>query len=86
MAPKAHGSTENMVQEDLRWGCDRELADAICSFNRKYAEQAGYWKTTDFEGQTVGQEVCVGVLGEAGFVALKRLQHLPCLLMRKSFV
>ena len=49
MAPKAHGTTEKMVQENLRWGCDRNLADSICSFNRHFAEPAGYWKFTNFK-------------------------------------
>ena len=38
MSPKAHGTTEKPVQENLRWNCDRKTADNICSFNRHYAE------------------------------------------------
>jgi hypothetical protein len=30
MKPKAHGTSETPVQEHLRWGCGRELADRIC--------------------------------------------------------
>ena len=30
MAPKAHGTAERPVQTDLRWGCDRGVADRIC--------------------------------------------------------
>jgi hypothetical protein len=30
MKPKAHGTSETPVQENLRWGCDRETADRIC--------------------------------------------------------
>ena len=30
MSPKAHGTSETPVQENLRWGCDRETADRIC--------------------------------------------------------
>lgn len=26
------------LQENLRWACDRKVADRICSFNRHYAE------------------------------------------------
>jgi peptide methionine sulfoxide reductase MsrB len=48
MAQKGHGTTANKVQANLRWGCDGETADRICSFNRHYAEYGGYWKTTNF--------------------------------------
>mmetsp|Transcript_39221 Transcript_39221/g.78533 ORF Transcript_39221/g.78533 Transcript_39221/m.78533 type:complete len:248 (+) Transcript_39221:2-745(+) len=48
MAPKAHGTTANPVQSKLRWGCDVKLADNICSFNRDFAEFAGYFETTAF--------------------------------------
>ena len=41
MAPKAHGTAERPVQADLRWGCDRGVADRICCFNRHYAEHSG---------------------------------------------
>ena len=41
MAPKAHGTAERPVQTDLRWGCDRAVADRICCFNRHYAEHSG---------------------------------------------
>jgi hypothetical protein len=44
MKPKQHGSSENPVQKDLRWGCDFETADRICNFNRHYAEYSGYWQ------------------------------------------
>lgn len=36
------------VQEHLRWRCDREKADEICNFNRRYAEFSGYFETTRF--------------------------------------
>ena len=29
------------VQSDLRWGCDRAVADRICCFHRHYAEHSG---------------------------------------------
>ena len=48
MSQKGHGTTATPVQQNLRWNVDRENADRICSFNRRYAEYAGYWKTTDF--------------------------------------
>eukprot|EP00798_Chlamydomonas_sp_ICE-L_P000524 gene524-1937_t len=48
MRKKAHGSTETPVQTPLRWGCDGQTADKICSFNRHYAEHGGYWLKTNF--------------------------------------
>lgn len=48
MAPKAHGTSPNPVQQELRWNCDVATADRICNFNRHYAEFAGYWETTSF--------------------------------------
>ena len=48
MSEKAHGTSEEPVQKNLRWNCDFETADRICNFNRHYAEYAGYWQTTDF--------------------------------------
>mmetsp|Transcript_16298 Transcript_16298/g.41679 ORF Transcript_16298/g.41679 Transcript_16298/m.41679 type:complete len:207 (-) Transcript_16298:1574-2194(-) len=48
MAQKAHGTTATAVQEDLRWGCSRTEADKICSYNRHYAEYAGYYTKTSF--------------------------------------
>mmetsp|Transcript_15799 Transcript_15799/g.34248 ORF Transcript_15799/g.34248 Transcript_15799/m.34248 type:complete len:231 (-) Transcript_15799:146-838(-) len=48
MCQKAHGTSETPVQQNLRYGCDRDTADKICSFNRHYAEYAGYWTSTAF--------------------------------------
>lgn len=48
MAPKAHGTSETPVQQNLRYGCDPKLADRICNFNRHFAERSGYWETTNF--------------------------------------
>lgn len=48
MKPKAHGTSEYPVQENLRWGCDFAIADRISNFNRHYAEYAGYWESTSF--------------------------------------
>ena len=42
MSQKAHGTSEKPVQDELRYGCDAKTADKICSFNRHYAEFAGY--------------------------------------------
>ena len=51
MAPKAHGTTPKPVMKNLRWNVNYETADRISSFNRHYAEQSGYWETTDFLNQ-----------------------------------
>eukprot|EP00427_Karlodinium_veneficum_P023120 CAMPEP_0169100914 /NCGR_PEP_ID=MMETSP1015-20121227/21347_1 /TAXON_ID=342587 /ORGANISM="Karlodinium micrum, Strain CCMP2283" /LENGTH=192 /DNA_ID=CAMNT_0009161899 /DNA_START=226 /DNA_END=804 /DNA_ORIENTATION=- len=48
MKQKAHGTTENPVQKNLLYGVDRKIADRICSYNRRWAEQAGYWEETSF--------------------------------------
>lgn len=48
MTPKGHGTFKTPVQENLRWSCDRKLADNICNFNRHYAEHSGYFETTSF--------------------------------------
>ena len=37
MRPKAHGTSEKPVQQNLRWNCDVKTADRICNFNRHYA-------------------------------------------------
>lgn len=37
-----------LQQQNLRWGCDWDVADRICNFNRHYAEYAGYWESTSF--------------------------------------
>ena len=47
MSQKAHGTTERPVQTNLRWNVDRSNADRICSYNRHYAEYAGYWKSKE---------------------------------------
>lgn len=43
MDKKAHGTSAVPVQENLRWGADRDVADRICNFNRHYAEFSGYF-------------------------------------------
>jgi len=42
MAKKAHGTCPGPVQENLRYDCDRAVADNISCFNRHYAEYSGY--------------------------------------------
>jgi peptide methionine sulfoxide reductase MsrB len=46
MKPKAHGTTDQPVSKNLKWGCDHKTADNICSFNRHYAEHSGYLEET----------------------------------------
>ena len=46
MNPKAHGTSHTPVQDNLRYGCDRKVADQICNFNRHYAEYSGYFLQT----------------------------------------
>jgi hypothetical protein len=81
MSPKLHGTTATPVQQNLRWGADRETADRICSFNRHYAEYAGYFKTTDFVKamQNVGADTTVtyydSVSGKPLFVAPRGTSH-----------
>ena len=42
MKAKGHGTCQQPVQHDLRFGCDYSIADRICCFNRHYAEHSGY--------------------------------------------
>jgi len=53
MSPKAHGTSNVPVQENLNFGVDRTLADRICNFNRHYAERAGYFTTTSWQDQVL---------------------------------
>ena len=46
MADKAHGTSAMPVQSALRYGVDLSLADRICNYNRRWAENAGYWQST----------------------------------------
>lgn len=48
MKPKAHGTSEQPVQENLLYGVSRQLADKICNFNRHFAESAGYFESTNW--------------------------------------
>jgi hypothetical protein len=49
MSNKEHGSTSSPVQENLAFDVIRPLADRICSYNRHFAEPAGYFLTTNFK-------------------------------------
>merc|ERR1712125_215194 len=48
MDNKSHGSTQKAVQQQLKFGVSRKTADKICSYNRHFAESAGYYKETNF--------------------------------------
>jgi len=49
MSPKAHGTSEKPVQEDLMYGVSNKLADKISNFNRHFAEMGGYFRSTNLE-------------------------------------
>mmetsp|Transcript_22438 Transcript_22438/g.48807 ORF Transcript_22438/g.48807 Transcript_22438/m.48807 type:complete len:185 (-) Transcript_22438:243-797(-) len=62
MKKKAHGTSAVPVQQNLRWKCDRDVADRICNFNRHYAEHSGYFKTvseflSEADGTPEGSEI-----------------------------
>mmetsp|Transcript_87893 Transcript_87893/g.121975 ORF Transcript_87893/g.121975 Transcript_87893/m.121975 type:complete len:237 (-) Transcript_87893:41-751(-) len=73
MAAKSHGSTDRPVQEGLRWNVDWNTADRICSFNRHFAEYAGYWRSTAFltEANREGETFYDSVTGKPLFEAPK---------------
>jgi len=74
MAPKAHGTSEKPVQQKLRWGCNTKLADGICSYNRDFAEFAGYWESTSFLKEAPRDQAITfydSVTGKPLFVAPK---------------
>lgn len=48
MSDKAHGTTENPPQKELKYGVDWKLADNICCYNRHSAEDSGYFMNTDW--------------------------------------
>lgn len=48
MKAKGHGTSDQPVMHNLRWGVDRDLADRICCFNRHGAEHSDYWRGTNF--------------------------------------
>jgi len=49
MYQKDHGSSAVPVQENLRYGVSRKLADKISNYNRHFAEFGGYFQETSFE-------------------------------------
>ena len=76
MATKGkHGgrSTVHPMQDTLRWGADRNVADRICTRNRRYAEHSGYWRRTDFLEERRGKQTVFrdAVTGLPIFVAPK---------------
>lgn len=48
MSPKAVGTCSSHVQPQLRFGCQPQLAERICCFNRHYAEPSGFLDDTQF--------------------------------------
>jgi hypothetical protein len=49
MSDKGHGTTAQKVQDDLMYGVSNPLADRICSYNRHFAEPAGFFEKTDWK-------------------------------------
>merc|ERR1719183_744835 len=49
MDQKDHGSSAVPVQENLRYGVSRKMADRISNYNRRFAELGGYFQETTFE-------------------------------------
>ena len=49
MDQKDHGTSAVPVQENLRYGVSRKLADKISNYNRRFAEFGGYFQDTSFE-------------------------------------
>uniref|UniRef100_A0A7R9WCR8 MsrB domain-containing protein n=1 Tax=Pseudictyota dubia TaxID=2749911 RepID=A0A7R9WCR8_9STRA len=43
MSKKSNGTSAVPVQENLRWGVDRDMADRICNHNRHFAELSRYF-------------------------------------------
>lgn len=56
MSPKKYGTSDVPVQENLRWGADRKVADNICNYNRHYAEHSGYFEKTTFKEEARAAE------------------------------
>merc|ERR1712037_162439 len=70
-----HGTTATPVQSRLRWEVSTDTADRICSFNRHYAEYAGYWRSTKFVSEVVWENMRVLKDGEAVSVDGTHLGH-----------
>ena len=49
MDQKDHGTSAVPVQENLRYGVSRKLADKISNYNLRFAEFGGYFQETSFE-------------------------------------
>ena len=57
MRQKSHGTCASAVQQKLRFGCDRVIADDICCYNRHYAEPSGsYHADTSFVEELVAHD------------------------------
>jgi peptide methionine sulfoxide reductase MsrB len=73
MSAKAHGTSAKPVQADLMYGVSNTLADRICNFNRRFAEQAGYFESTTWEKAVLEATGPItfydSVTGQALFVA-----------------
>ena len=89
MAPKAHGTCPQPVQQNLRFGCDRREADHICCFNRHYAEHSGYAfsnKTTWLENITSQADPNTRIIDYYDSVTGKRLFMVPAERTLKDFI
>mmetsp|Transcript_22619 Transcript_22619/g.34480 ORF Transcript_22619/g.34480 Transcript_22619/m.34480 type:complete len:214 (-) Transcript_22619:99-740(-) len=53
MSPKAHGTSDQPVMGDLRYGVSNKLADKITNYNRHFAENGGYFVKTTFEDEVL---------------------------------
>lgn len=51
MSPKAHGTTEMPVQEQLKFGVSTKLADKICCYNRHFAENSFSFTKSTWEDE-----------------------------------
>lgn len=73
MSAKEHGTSAKPVQENLMYGVDNKLADRICNFNRRFAEQVGYFESTNWEKAVLEAKGPItfydSVTGKALFVA-----------------
>lgn len=78
MQDRAHGTCPQPVMNPLRWDVDRSLADRICCFNRRWAENSGYWQGTELVAEissaaAAGREITFydSVTGKPLFIAPK---------------
>lgn len=73
MSPKEHGTSAGPVQSDLLYGANNKLADKICSYNRHFAENGGYFQSTSFQEQVMAAKEPItfydSVTGKPLFVA-----------------